>query len=134
VPTFYTVTVRVRLRVPAVDDPDLLAEMSHGEVAVLRLVGSADTAAIEPLGALLRTIHDELIARATPEIVVDVRGLDLMSAGCLRQLLAWLARVHETALEQRYQIRIRVNPAIGWQQHSLHALSCFDTETISVES
>jgi hypothetical protein len=108
--------------------------MSHGEVAVLRLAGSADTAAVEPLGALLGSIHEELIARATPEIVVDMRGLDLMSAGCLRQVLAWLERVRETPTERRYQIRIRVNPAIGWQQHSLHALSCFDTEIVSVET
>lgn len=52
----YTRRVKVRLRVTLVDDPDLIAEMSHGEIAVLRLVGSADSAATKPHGTLLDAI------------------------------------------------------------------------------
>jgi hypothetical protein len=107
--------------------------MSHGEIAVLRLVGSADSAATQPLGELLDQIHDELISKQTPEVVVDLRSLDHMAAACLRQLLAWFGRQHNTTEEQRYRIRIRILPAMAWQQ-SLHALSCFDTNTISIET
>jgi len=116
-----------------VDDPDLIAEMSHGEIAVLRLIGSADSAATQPIGELLEQIHDELISRKTPEVVVDLRALDHMASTCLRQLLAWLGRQHDSADDQRYRIRIRILPALAWQQ-SLHALSCFDTDTISIET
>jgi hypothetical protein len=125
--------VKVRLRVPVVDDPDLIVEMSHGEIAVLRMVGSADTTATKPLGVLLDQVHDELLARKTPELVLDMRSLDHMGATCLRQLLAWLNRQGELAEADRYRIRVRIQPTLPWQQN-LHALSCFDTTTISIES
>ena len=124
-------SVKVRLRVPVVDDPDLIVEMSHGEIAVLRLVGSADTTATKPLGMLLDQIHEELLERKTPELVLDMRSLDHMGAPCLRQMLAWINRQGEA--EERYRIRIRIQPTLPWQQN-LQALSCFDTTSISVES
>jgi hypothetical protein len=124
----------VRLRVPAVEDPDFTADVAHGVVAVLRLVGSADNATTEPLGKLLGTVHDELIERKTREIVVDMRGLDLMNASCFKQLFGWLVRLQELPEPDRYRIRFRVNPAIAWQKSSLHTLSCFDTDLIAIES
>jgi hypothetical protein len=126
--------MKVRLRVPAVDDPDFVVDMAHGEVAVLRLVGSADRAAIEPLGELLAVLHGELLERHTREIVVDMRALDRMIAACFRELVAWLGRVQPLHVDERYRIRFRVNPAIAWQQHSLPALSCFDTDLIAIET
>lgn len=126
--------MKVRLRVPAVDDPDFVADVAHGEVAVLRLHGSADSAATDPLGELLTTLHGELIERKTREIVVDLRGLDRMVPSCFRQLLTWLGRVQSLETADRYRIRFRVNPTIGWQQHSLSALSYFDTELIAIET
>jgi hypothetical protein len=119
--------------VPVVDDPDLTVEMSHGEIAVLRFVGSADTAATQPLGMLLAQIHDELIERKTPELVLDMRSLDHMGSPCLRQLLAWFGRQTELPDDARYRIRVRILPALAWQQN-LQALSCFDTNAITIES
>jgi anti-anti-sigma regulatory factor len=126
--------MKIRLRVPAVDDPDFVADVAHGEVSVLRLVGSADTAATAPLGALLETLHHELLDTRTREIVVDMRGLDFMCAPCFKQLVAWLARLQDLPVPARYRIRFRVNQTIAWQKHSLHALSCFDTDLIAIET
>jgi len=126
--------MKVRLRVPAVDDADFVADVAHGEVAVLRLVGSADNATTTPLGTLIAALHDELIERKTREIVVDMRGLDFVSSSCFKQLLGWLGRLQELAEADRYRIRFRVNPSIAWQKHSLHALSCFDTDLIAIET
>lgn len=116
---------------PVVDDPDLIVEMSHGEIAVMRMVGSADTTATAPFGVLLDQIHQELLARKTPELVLDVRALDHMGAPCLRQLLGWLNRQTELG-DERYRIRIRIQPSLSWQQN-LQALSCFDTK-ITIET
>lgn len=122
--------VKVRLRVPPVDDPDFVVETELGETAVLRLVGSADTAAVEPLGQLLSSFHGELTTAKTPELVLDVRSLDHMSASCLKPLLGWL---QSPPSETRYRIRIRINPVLPWQQN-LRALSCFDTSLITIET
>ena len=72
----------IRLRVPAIDDPDFLADVAYGEVAELRLTGTADTAATAPLSELLTSLHGELQERRVPEIVVDMRGLRFMNAAC----------------------------------------------------
>ena len=126
--------MQVRLRVPAVDDPDLIVEMAPGEIAVLRLIGTADTAAAGPLGALLEQLHGELIERASKEIVVDMRALDRMSASCLKLLLGWLDRLQSLAADARYKMRLRMNPSIAWQSHGLGAFSCFDTDLIAIET
>ena len=123
--------MKVRLRVPPVDDPDFVVETElGGEVAVVRLVGSADTAAVEPLGTLLASIHGDLLAAKTKELVLDVRPLDHMSASCLKPLLSWLQAPQDT---DRYKIRIRLNPTLSWQ-NNLRALVCFDTKLIAIEA
>jgi hypothetical protein len=47
-------------------------------------------------------------------------------------LVAWLGRVNELALDQRYELRFATNPAIPWQRRSLHTLSCFATDLVVV--
>jgi hypothetical protein len=117
----------VRLRVPPVEDPDFIAEVDFTTGAVLRLIGSADTIATAELGEVFRTLHAELIAKASPEIVVDMRDLDFMAASCVRVLVTWVEGAS-------YKIRLRINPTIVWQRHTLPALSCFDTVLVTVEA
>jgi len=102
--------------------------MAHGEIAVVRLAGSADTATAELLGTEIDTLHAELVDRKTPELVVDLRALDHMSASCLKELMRWFA-----AADQRYRVRVRINSDLPWQA-SLNALACFDTNTITIET
>ncbi|HWU90096.1 MAG TPA: hypothetical protein VN253_22690 [Kofleriaceae bacterium] len=124
----------VRLRVPAVDDPDFLAEVSYADGAELRLVGSATAGATESLAALLKALDAELRERATRSVVVDLKAMELMAAPCFNELVAWIARLSDLAPEERYQILVRSNPQILWQQHSLGALACFDTRIVRIES
>src|SRR5262245_7710088 len=123
----------VRRRVPPVDDPDFIADVDYETGAVLRLVGSADGAATRELAALLDELHAELLNRGVAEIVVDLRELDFMSAGCVRELVAWFGRLDDLDATKRYRIRLRSNPAIAWQRHTIPALSCFDTVQVTVE-
>jgi hypothetical protein len=126
--------VTIRLRLPAVDDPDFVADVDYQDGATLRLIGSADTTAVGELASVLQALHAELIAKHVRAIVVDMRELDYMAAGCLRELVAWFAALEAIAPEDRYKIRLRSNPAIAWQRHTLPALSCFDTGLVTVET
>lgn len=124
----------VLLRVPEVDDPDFIAEMSYAEGAVLRMTGSADKSSTDGLAAMFAQLHDELCKRGTRMIVIDMTDVDYMAATCFRQLLAWITRVQEMEAATRYKLRLRGNKSLPWQTHSLAALSCFDTELLSVEA
>ena len=124
----------VRLRVPAIADPDFLADVAYGEITELRLSGTAETAATQPLGELIASIHHELRERHVNEIVVDMHSLEFMAASCFTELVAWLTRLQELAPDDRYRIRFRSNPTILWQKRSLRALSCFDTDIVTIET
>ena len=126
--------VSVRLRVPDVDDPSFVADVSFTEGAVLRLVGSADSSVTAPLGRLLSELHEELSAKKVREVVVDMTAVDFMSSACVKSFLIWIETLQELPPESRYRIRMRSNPAILWQKHGLQALSCFDTDLVKVES
>lgn len=122
------------LRVPEVDDPDFVAEMSYAEGPVLKLTGSVDKTSTAAIGALFSALHDELGERGARTVVIDMHDLDYMAASCFRQLLAWVNQVQALDDDRRYAIRLRGNPSVAWQVHSLAALACFDTELIRVES
>ena len=126
----------VVLRVPDVEDPDFVAsvDLGHDRPPTLELVGSADTAATRELAGLLQRLHAQLVKLRVTEIVVDMRELDHMAAGCVRELLAWFAALESTPVGDRYKIRLRSNAAIAWQRHTLPALSCFDTALVVVET
>jgi hypothetical protein len=123
-----------RLRVPPVDDPDLIVEVDFRGGAVIRLVGSADNAATHPLAELLQKLHAELRERAVREVVVDLSSADSLAPACFKQLVAWLGRVHELPAADRYRIKLRINRSIRWQVHALPALTCFDTGVVTVEN
>lgn len=130
----YTDGVGIRLRVPEVDDPVFVADVSHGSPAELVLTGSADGAAAPGFAKLLAALHDELVAKQTREIVVDMLSVDAMNAGCFKELVAWVERLQELAPRDRYKIRLKHNPHILWQKHGLQALTCFDTELVLLET
>jgi anti-anti-sigma regulatory factor len=123
----------VLLRVPEVEDPDFIAEMTYVEGAVLRLSGSADRTSVESIGKMFVALHEELRKRGTRVLVIDVSDCDYMAATCFRQLLAFVNRVQSLETAQRYKLRLRGNRSVAWQVHSLAALACFDTDLISVE-
>lgn len=122
----------VRLRVPAVDDPDFVAEVSYTDEAVLRLAGSAHAGATAALGALLHALDGELRDRRAAAVVVDLRGVELMAAACMNELIAWIGRLSERPPGDRYEIRLRANPSLPWQAATLAALACFDTAVVRI--
>jgi hypothetical protein len=128
-----TEMVSVVLQVPAVEDPDFVAELTYRDGARLRLAGSADSAVAGVLGPALARVHDELRTRRERELVVDLRAVDSMIAACWRELVAWIVRLGELAPDERYRVRVCTSPAIGWQQHVVPALACFATDLVTVE-
>ena len=66
------------------------------------------------------------------DVVVDLRGLELMSAACLQALLTWVSDIQELPAGARYQVRFIANPALPWQTSNLHAIQSFARDLITV--
>jgi len=120
----------VRLRVPAVDDPDFVAEYDE-RTRVLKLIGSADNATAPRLAELFGELHGELSAKQAQRLVIDMRDLDHLGTSCVGELVTWLEKLED--VPDRYAIVVKSNPSIGWQRTTLPALSCFDPAFVTVE-
>jgi len=112
---------------------DFEATVDFSVAPQLRLVGSADAAALAPLEQVVDKLHAELVASAKPECSIDLVGLEFMNATCFKIFVGWLGRIQELAPERRYRIVFRSNPARAWQTRSLRTLSCFATELVGIE-
>jgi len=121
----------VRLRVPAVDDPQFVADWD-ARARVLKLIGSADNATAAGLARLFDDLHVDLLGKQATQITVDMRDLDFLGTACVKELLGWIEKLEDLA--ERYTIKLRSNPTIAWQRTTLPALSCFDTALLTVET
>ncbi|MEO8552310.1 MAG: hypothetical protein ABI678_20175 [Kofleriaceae bacterium] len=121
----------VRLRVPAVDDPQFVADYDE-RARVLKLVGSADNATAPALGRLFDDVHVDLAGKKATQVVVDMRDLDFLGTACAKELVAWFEKLETTG--ERYAIKLRSNPTIAWQRTTLPALACFDPTLVTVET
>lgn len=125
----------MRLRVPDVDDPDFVAEVTFGhDGGRLALVGSADAGVSARFRELIDELHAQMCGRRGRAVVVDMQALDRMAAGCFRELVAWVGKLQELPPAERYQLRVRANPAIAWQDGAVRGLACFDTAIVVVEA
>jgi len=121
----------VRLRVPAVDDPQFVADWDD-RARVLKLIGSADNATATGLAKLFDDLHIDLLGKQASQVTVDMRDLDFLGTACVKELLGWIEKLED--LTERYTIKLRSNPTIAWQRTTLPALSCFDTALVTVET
>ncbi len=118
-----------------VDVGTFTAKQSHEKDALhLLFTGEADTAALHVIESFLQGAHALAESRGAKEVVLDLRKVNFMSSSCFTKLIGWVTRVRDTPEESRYRIRIQSNQASLWQRRSLHALQCFATELITIES
>jgi hypothetical protein len=115
--------------------PELAARASADDRHVLlTLEGSADPRFVRPLGELLGRVHDAIVEGLAREVVVDLRGVDAMSAPCFKTFVAWIVHVQGLGRAARYRIRFVSDGTKPWQRRNLGALSCFAVDLVRVES
>ena len=101
---------------------------------VIQLKGNADVVAKQHLPRLLGTVHEHAQQLKMPEVRVDIRELTFMNSSCFKDFICWLEKVREAAAAHRYRIIFQSSAAQHWQRRSLHALSCFARELITIEA
>jgi hypothetical protein len=96
--------------------------------------GVAELDVRERLPELLKRLHAEVQQRKVKEVTVDFHKLEFMNSSCFKGFVSWINDIQELASDKQYRLRFRSNPEILWQRRSVHALKCFATDLITVES
>ena len=101
----------------------------------VRITGNASTAKAQKiLEEFLVALHEEVRRLHVGQVVVDIRELEFMNSSCLKAFVSFIAVVQETPLPKQYHVQFLSNPEMRWQRRSLHALSCFAVNLVTVET
>ncbi len=112
---------------------ELRAHTEHdGTTMTLHLVGTADAAAESGLSELLGRVHSA--AHGLGEVAVNLRELEFMNSSCFKSLITWIVAVRRSPPENHYNIRFVSNANLHWQKRSLHAISHFGGNLVTVDS
>jgi hypothetical protein len=125
-----------RMSLASVRDPTVSIDVrTHGvEALVVEFTGVLGHRDPGPLLApLFEVVHRTSLHEKRREVRVDLRGLRFMNSSSFKHFVAWIRSAGALPEGERYRIRFVVNPAHHWQRVSMHALSCFSVDEITVE-
>lgn len=116
----------------SISEAKFSATATHrGPDIVLELIGSADVVAKHHLARVLREVHQQAKILGAQEVKIDIRRLAFMNSSCFKDVITWLERART---DQGYQIVFLSSATQHWQKRSLHALSCFARDLVSIEA
>jgi hypothetical protein len=125
----------MNLRVNPIKDPNVRVEVrSEGATVVTEFSGvlsHRDPSAL--LAPFFKELHQAMVDRGARQVKVDVRELRFMNSASFKHFVTWIRANGALPPEQRYRIHFVLNPAHHWQEVSIHALSCFSMDEITVE-
>jgi hypothetical protein len=122
------------IALPVQQAAELRARLTQEDGAlVAKLSGTADLRVTDSVEAILTRVHQKALELAIPEVRMDLRELEFMNSSCFKSFVSWISDVSDLTAGQ-YRIRFLSNPSILWQRRSLHALSCFAAELVTIEA
>ena len=124
----------IEIALPVQQVAELRARLTREDRALIaKLPGTADLRVTDSVEAILTSVHQTALELGIPEVQMDLRELELMNSSCFKSFVSWISEVSDLTAGQ-YRIRFLSNPGILWQRRSLHALSCFAAELITIEA
>lgn len=122
------------IALPVEQAAELRAQLTREDTGlVAKLSGTADLRVTDSVEAILTRVHQKAIELGIPEVQMDLRELEFMNSSCFKSFVSWISEVSDLTTGQ-YRIRFLSNPSILWQRRSLHALSCFAAELVTIEA
>ena len=122
------------IALPVEQAAELRARLTRVESGLIaKLWGTADLRVTDSVEAILTRVHQQALELGIPEVQMDLRELEFMNSSCFKSFVSWISEVSDLTAGQ-YRIRFLSNPSILWQRRSLHALSCFAAELVTIEA
>lgn len=124
----------IEIALPVEQAAELRARLTREDSGlVAKLSGTADLRVTDSVEAILTRVHQQALELGIPEVQMDLRELEFMNSSCFKSFVSWISEVSDLTAGQ-YRIRFLSNPSILWQRRSLHALSCFAAELVTIEA
>lgn len=121
--------------IPPIREVDFTAAARvDGATVHTTLSGNADLNVKPQLDGFLLSLHRYALSDGVSEVVVDVRNLEFINSSCLKAFVTWISSVQAQEAEGQYRIVFLSSPRLHWQRRSLHALSCFANDLVSIQT
>ncbi len=122
--------------IETIKDQNVRIEAKSGGTHLLVLEFAGVLSHRDP-GLLLQPFFNEVHKRMTSdggrEVRVDIRDLRFMNSASFKHFVTWIRQNGSLPPAQRYKIHFLLNPQHHWQEVSIHALSCFSMDEITVD-
>ena len=94
--------------------------------------GTADLPAQPHLTTLLTKVHEVAGGRRLEVVAVDMRAVEFMSSGCMKQFVTWLLGIEDLERASQYRVRLVENPRHHWQHRSFEVLRSFAPDIVEI--
>lgn len=95
--------------------------------------GSAENLAQSVIAVLLPKLHDIARSRCLESVVVDMRTVDFMNSGCIKEFVTWLLKIEDLERAHQYRVKLVENPRHHWQQRTFQVLKSFAMDIVEIE-
>lgn len=103
--------------------------LEHGRATVY-LSGNGDMAAIAPLDAYLKGLHQVVLGMHYRSVHVDCGELYFLNSSCLKAILSWIHTLG--ASPSPYGVHFITAAAAPWQRRSLEALRRLAPDIVTI--
>ncbi len=113
----------------ALESFGLEATLGEGK-ATLRLSGTGDMLAVEPLKRCLNELRVELLERHIQRLEVDMQSLYLLNSSCIKAFVSMVYSIQSAGHDLR--LKFMVDKNLSWQARTIAPLARMAPEVVSV--
>ena len=110
----------------------VLEPLREDDILRVKLTGTGDMDAIQPLSEYLPAVHEELLRSATSEVSFDFRDLEFMNSSCFKSFVTFIDNAKSA--KPGYRIKFLTAARHHWQRRSLEALRRLAMGLVTIES
>lgn len=119
------------LSIPFIEEGGLSLGPVAGRPGRVQLAGIGEAEGAVVLGRFLGLLHDQALARALPEVTLELERLEFINSSCLKAMVAWIYKVDTEG--RPYSIRLVRDTSKHWQKTSLATLQRLAPSVVVIE-
>jgi hypothetical protein len=111
----------------------LLPGVTVGETLCIVISGNCDMETTPLLAPFLDYVHAQAVRDGVRRVVFDCDALYFMNSTSLKSFILFVNKVKKLEPGDRYAVRFKINPQLGWQRRSLEAVRRFAVDIVSLD-